>query len=58
MEYIMYKDHKGEYRWRLEAKNGEIVADSGGDGYVKKSDCTHGIDLVKGSNAAPVKDNT
>jgi Domain of unknown function (DUF1508) len=30
----------------LRAANGKIIADSG-EGYVSKSDCQHGIELVK-----------
>jgi len=41
----------GDYRWRLRADNGRIIADSG-EGYHNKADCQHGIDLVKGTNAA------
>jgi len=31
-----YKDKKGEWRWRVVAKNGKIVADSG-EGYKRPS---------------------
>jgi uncharacterized protein YegP (UPF0339 family) len=33
-----YKDEAGEYRWRLKARNGRIVADCG-EGYSRKADC-------------------
>ncbi|MRW85651.1 DUF1508 domain-containing protein [Pseudoduganella sp. FT26W] len=47
-----------DYRWRLRADNGRIIADSG-EGYRTKSDCQHGIDLVRGtSNATSVVDHT
>ena len=56
MTYWIYKDDAGEWRWRLKHNsNGEIIADSG-EGYVSRADCEHGIDLVKGSGDAPVKD--
>ena len=29
MTYYYYKDNKGEWRWRLKASNGRIIADSG-----------------------------
>ncbi len=45
-KFEVYKDKKGEYRWRLKAKNGEPIADSS-EGYKAKSDCEHGIDLVR-----------
>ncbi|TQK07004.1 DUF1508 domain-containing protein [Herbaspirillum sp. SJZ107] len=41
----------GDYRWRLRADNDRIIADSG-EGYRNKSDCLHGINLVKGTTAA------
>jgi len=36
--FHVYVDAKGEYRWRLWAKNGRIVADSG-EGYKQKRNC-------------------
>ena len=45
-EFELYKDNAGEFRWRLQAENNEIIADSA-EGYVNKSDCEHGIDLVR-----------
>lgn len=55
--FEIYKDKSGQFRWRLKAANGKIIADSG-EGYVAKSDCQHGIELVKSdSAAADVKDN-
>ena len=53
MQYEVYKDAAGEWRWRLRAANHEIIATSG-EGYKNKADCLHGIDLVKSSAAAPV----
>lgn len=47
MKFELFKDSSGEWRWRLKASNGKIVADSA-ESYVNKSDCEHGIDLVKG----------
>lgn len=32
----IYKDRKKEYRWRLLARNGQVVADSG-EGYQRSS---------------------
>lgn len=32
---VVYKDKAGEWRWRLKARNGKIVADSG-EGYASK----------------------
>ena len=50
MKFEIFKDASGEFRWRLKAANGQIVADSG-EGYINKSDCVHGINLVKSTDA-------
>ncbi len=34
----IYRDTRGEYRWRVRATNGRIVADSG-EGYANRADC-------------------
>jgi hypothetical protein len=36
MTFTVYRDHVGEFRWKLVAVNGRIVADSG-EGYVTRS---------------------
>jgi uncharacterized protein YegP (UPF0339 family) len=57
-KFQIYKDRKGEYRWHLRARNGEIIADSN-EGYSSKASCKHGIDLVKEQAAsAVVEDQT
>jgi uncharacterized protein len=57
-KFQLYEDRKGEYRWRLRARNGEIIADSN-EGYSSKASCKHGIDLVKQQAAnAEVEDQT
>ncbi len=57
-DFQIYLDNAGEYRWRMRADNYETIADSGEE-YVNKSDCEHGIDLVKRDAAdAPVEDQT
>ena len=45
-KFKVYKDEAGEWRWRFIASNGRIIADSG-EGYINKTDCLHGIELVK-----------
>lgn len=45
-QFEVYQDKKKEWRWRLRASNNKAIADSG-EGYKEKSDCLHGIDLVK-----------
>jgi uncharacterized protein YegP (UPF0339 family) len=55
-KFYIFKDAKGEYRWRLRAGNGRIIADSE-EGYVRKIDCEHSIELVKEeSPTAPVEE--
>ena len=56
MYFEIYKDAKGEYRWRLKAANHEIIAQ--GQGYTKQAkNCQHAVDLVKSTTAAtPVKE--
>ncbi|NMC61265.1 MAG: YegP family protein [Candidatus Methanofastidiosa archaeon] len=44
-KYEVYKDKKGEYRFRLKASNGETIAVS--EGYSSKTNCMNGIESVK-----------
>jgi uncharacterized protein YegP (UPF0339 family) len=44
-KYEVYQDKAGEYRFRLKARNGEIIAT--GEGYKKKASCLNGIDSIK-----------
>jgi uncharacterized protein YegP (UPF0339 family) len=58
LTFEVFKDAKGEYRWRLKASNSKIIADSG-EGYKAKADCLHGIDLIKeGASKAKVDDKS
>lgn len=45
-KFEIYKDKAGEFRWRLRARNHEIIAS--GEGYKAKRDCLHCIDLIRG----------
>ncbi|HEX8201601.1 MAG TPA: DUF1508 domain-containing protein [Isosphaeraceae bacterium] len=57
-QFEIFKDHAGQYRWRLRADNGEPIADSS-EAYKAKADCRHGIDLVKReSPSASVEDKS
>lgn len=47
-KYEVYKDKKGEFRFRLKAANGEIIAT--GEAYTAKESCLNGIDSI-GRNA-------
>ena len=44
-KYEVYKDKAGEFRFRLKAKNGEIIATS--EGYKSMDSCKNGIESVK-----------
>ncbi len=57
MRFELYRDAKGEWRWRLRARNGEVIADSG-EGYVRREDCEHCIALVRQSAEARIEDMT
>ncbi len=57
-EFELYKDNAGEYRWRLQAQNNEIIADSA-EGYKNQADREHGIELVRTlAPTVPVNDKT
>lgn len=44
-KFEMYRDRAGAFRFRLKARNGEIVAIS--EGYTTKAGCLDGIDSVQ-----------
>ena len=54
MTHHYYQDNKGEWRWRLKAANGRILADSG-EGYSSEQEYLEDIKRVKSSADAPVK---
>ena len=43
--FEVYKDQKGEYRFRLKAANGQVILQS--EGYTSKAACMKGIESVK-----------
>ncbi|CAN5747906.1 YegP family protein [soil metagenome] len=45
-KFEVYRDANGEFRWRLKASNGQVIA-TGGEGYTTKSGCLNGIESVK-----------
>ena len=51
-KFEVFKDKKGEFRFRLKAKNGQIIAT--GEGYSKADSCLKGIASVK-KNAKDAK---
>ena len=44
-KFEMYLDKAGEFRFRLKARNGKIIAIS--EGYTTKASCENGIDSVR-----------
>ena len=48
-KFEMYQDKAGEYRFRLKARNGEIIGVS--EGYTTKANCVNSVESVK-KNAA------
>lgn len=49
MQFWMYRDVTGQFRWYLQAANGKKVAVSG-EGYFNRDDCIHAVNLVRGTN--------
>lgn len=55
-KFEMYEDKGGEYRFRLKARNGQIIAVS--EGYTTKASCENGIASVqKNAPDAEVEEN-
>ena len=52
-KFEVYTDKKGEFRFRLKAGNGQIIAT--GEGYKAKSGCLNGIESIKKN--APTADD-
>jgi len=53
-KFELFTDKAGEYRFRLKARNGEIIAVS--EGYKKKDSCLNGIESVrKNAPEAPIE---
>ncbi len=52
-KFEVYLDRAGEYRFRLKATNGQVIATS--EGYKTKDSCLNGVESVrKNSQDAPV----
>lgn len=52
--FYMYVDTQRQWRWFLQSSNGRKIA-NGGEGYHNKDDCIHAINLVAGSDGAPIR---
>ncbi len=51
-KFEMYTDNAGEFRFRLKARNGEVIATS--EGYKAKAGCLNGIESVRKNAPAAV----
>lgn len=51
-KFEVYTDARGEFRFRLKASNGQVIAT--GEGYKSKASCMKGIESIK-KNAAEAK---
>ena len=45
-KFEVYKDKSGEYRWRLRATNGQVIA-TGGQGFSSKASALSSIESIK-----------
>jgi uncharacterized protein len=55
MYYQIYRDARGEWRWRFRAANHRILADSA-EGYSNREDCLWVIGQISTSGNAKVHD--
>lgn len=53
-KFEVYNDKAGEFRFRLKARNGEIILAS--EGYTAKAGCMNGIESVKKNADSPVEE--
>jgi uncharacterized protein YegP (UPF0339 family) len=57
-KFELYKDKSGEFRFRLKAGNGEVIATSG-ESYTTKASALNGIDSIKrNAGEANIDDQT
>jgi hypothetical protein len=56
-KFELYEDKAGEFRFRLKAANGQIIA--AGEGYKTKKSCLNGIEsVIKNAASATIVDLT
>lgn len=53
MKYEIYQDKRGEWRWRLKAGNGNILAVSS-EGYKSIGYCRYCLNTVAASQTTPI----
>ncbi len=56
MKFVIYKDSRGNYRWRLVSSNGQTVASSG-ESFSSHTSAVRAAENVKAkAGSAPVQD--
>lgn len=53
-KFEVYVDKAGEFRFRLKAKNGQIIAT--GEGYKAKKSCLNGIESIRKNSDSPIEE--
>ena len=53
-KFEVYLDKAGEYRFRLKARNGQIIAT--GEGYKARKSCLNGIESIRKNADSPIVD--
>jgi hypothetical protein len=56
LRFVVYRNAKREFSWRLRSANGQTIANAG-EGYKSKAACLAGIDLVRRGAAGAVLDD-
>ncbi len=53
-KFEVYADKGGQFRFRLKAKNGQVIASS--EAYVNKPNCLNGVESVRRNADSPVEE--
>ncbi len=53
-KFEVYRDRSGQFRFRLKARNGEIIAAS--EGYTTKANCLKGIASLRRNANSPIEE--
>jgi uncharacterized protein len=58
MKYILYRDRKRQFRWKLLSRNNKIIAIAG-ESFTRKANCLKSIDRIRReSTIVPILDKT
>lgn len=53
----VYKRHDGKWAWRIKARNGQVVATDGGQGYETKTDARSTLEkFISGLYDGPIRE--